>query len=162
MRRRWHAAFVGVTLALGVAVAIPVVLNANQPAEAKADANPGARDVIVHLFEWPWASVANECTTQLGPKGFGAVQVSPPQEHVVLPGSGYPWWQDYQPVSYQLSTRRGNRAAFASMVQTCHAAGVKIFVDTVINHMAGGASTGTGSAGSTYSHYSYPAVAYGT
>jgi alpha-amylase len=130
-------------------------------AEASA-ASPGAHDVIVHLFEWPWASVANECTTQLGPKGFGGVQVSPPQEHVVLPGQGYPWWQDYQPVSYRLSSRRGDRAAFAAMVSTCHAAGVKIYVDAVLNHMAGGASTGAGSGGSTYSQYAYPSVPYGT
>src|SRR3954471_17008269 len=141
---------------------ITVAIGRPHQADAKADASPGARDVIVHLFEWPWASVASECTNVLGPKGFGGVQVSPPQEHVVLPGNGYPWWQDYQPVSYQLTTRRGNRAAFASMVSTCHAAGVKIYVDAVLNHMAGGASTGTGSGGSTYSHYSYPAVAYGT
>ena len=141
---------------------ITLVVGRPHQADAKADANPGPRDVIVHLFEWPWASVASECTNVLGPKGFGGVQVSPPQEHVVLPGSGYPWWQDYQPVSYQLVTRRGDRAAFANMVGTCHAAGVKIYVDAVINHMAGGASTGTGSAGSTYSHYAYPAVPYGT
>ncbi|MEU4218054.1 carbohydrate-binding module family 20 domain-containing protein [Actinoplanes sp. NPDC026623] len=140
---------------------VTVALGRPQQAEAKADANPGPRDVIVHLFEWPWASIAAECTNVLGPKGFGGVQVSPPQEHVVLPGNGYTWWQDYQPVSYQLVSRRGNRAAFASMVSTCHAAGVKIYVDAVLNHMAGGGSTGTGSAGSTYSHYSYPAVAYG-
>src|SRR5215470_19169594 len=132
------------------------------PQRTSVDASPGPRDVIVHLFQWPWASVASECTNVLGPKGFGGVQVSPPQEHVVLPGNGYPWWQDYQPVSYQLVTRRGDRAAFASMVQTCHAAGVKIYVDAVLNHMAGGASTGTGSAGSSYSHYAYPAVPYGT
>ncbi|MFD0593783.1 alpha-amylase family glycosyl hydrolase [Catellatospora coxensis] len=125
---------------------------------AKADANPGNRDVIVHLFQWPWASIANECATVLGPKGFGAVQVSPPQEHVVLSGQSYPWWQDYQPVSYQLVSRRGDRAAFANMVTTCHNAGVKIYVDAVVNHMAGGASTGTGSNGSTYSHYSYPGI----
>ncbi|GGL07840.1 carbohydrate-binding module family 20 domain-containing protein [Mangrovihabitans endophyticus] len=129
-------------------------------AQASA-ATPGAHDVIVHLFQWPWRSVASECTGVLGPKGFGAVQVSPPQEHVVLPGQGYPWWQDYQPTSYQLTSRRGDRAAFASMVNTCHAAGVKIFVDAVINHMAGGASSGTGSGGSSYSHYAYPAVPYG-
>jgi len=155
--RRWAipGALVLLTAAVTVAIGRP------HQADAKTDASPGARDVIVHLFEWPWASVASECTNVLGPKGFGAVQVSPPQEHVVLPGSGYPWWQDYQPVSYQLVSRRGDRAGFASMVQTCHAAGVKIYVDAVINHMAGGASTGTGSAGSSYSHYSYPAVAYG-
>jgi len=129
------------------------------PAQA-SPATPGARDVIVHLFQWPWASVANECGIVLGPKGFGGVQVSPPQEHVVRPGN--PWWQDYQPVSYQLTSRRGNRAGFAAMVGACHAAGVKVYVDAVVNHMAGGASTGAGSGGSAYSQYAYPAVPYGT
>jgi len=134
---------------------------ARPPAAAASPATPGTKDVVVHLFQWPWASVAQECTTTLGPKGFGAVQVSPPAEHVVLPGRGFPWWEDYQPVSYQLTSRRGDRAAFAAMVSTCHAAGVKIFVDAVVNHMAGGASTGPGSGGSAYSHYAYPAVPYG-
>ena len=160
MRTRQVVATVTTAVLAAALLAVGVVRQGDQ-AEAST-ASPGPKDVIVHLFEWPWASVASECTSTLGPKGFGGVQVSPPQEHVVLPGSGYPWWQDYQPVSYQLTTRRGDRAAFASMVQTCHAAGVKIYVDAVVNHMAGGGSTGTGSAGSTYSHYAYPAVPYGT
>jgi hypothetical protein len=75
----------------------------------------------------------------------------------VLPGSGYPWWQDYQPVSYKLdSTRRGTRSQFVAMVNSCHAAGVKVYVDSVINHMTGGSSGGTGSAGSSYTHYDHP------
>jgi alpha-amylase len=155
-------------LALVVAAsgAVPLAASAagsdatNHVAPASA-ADPGPKDVIVHLFEWPWASVASECTNFLGPKGFGGVQVSPPQEHVVLPAQGYPWWQDYQPVSYRLVSRRGDRAAFASMVGTCHDAGVKVYVDAVVNHMAGGASTGAGSDGSTYGHYDYPSVPYG-
>jgi alpha-amylase len=115
---------------------------------------PGERDVIVQLFQWNWASVARECRDFLGPRGFGGVQVSPPQEHVVVAGS--PWWQDYQPVSYQIVSRRGDRAAFASMVGTCHAAGVKVYADAVINHMTGQNGSGAGSAGSPYSHYDYP------
>jgi alpha-amylase len=83
------------------------------------------------------------------------VQVSPPQEHVVLPGAGYPWWQRYQPVSYRVGSRSGDRAQFQAMVSSCHAAGVKVYADAVINHMAG-SSSGTGSAGSPYSHYDYP------
>ncbi len=157
-RRLWVLPTVFAMLAAFVAV---LVIGRAQNADAKADASPGPRDVIVHLFQWPWASIASECTNVLGPKGFGGVQVSPPQEHVVLPGRAYPWWQDYQPTSYQLVSRRGDRAAFASMVSTCHAAGVKIYVDAVVNHMAGGASTGTGSAGNSYSQFSYPAVPYG-
>ncbi|MEV4708414.1 carbohydrate-binding module family 20 domain-containing protein [Actinoplanes sp. NPDC049316] len=160
MRTRQVVATVATAVLSAGLLAVGAVRQSDQ-AEAST-ASPGAKDVIVHLFEWPWASVANECTTVLGPKGFGGVQVSPPQEHVVLPGKGYPWWQDYQPVSYQLTTRRGDRTAFANMVKTCHTAGVKIYVDAVVNHMAGGASTGAGSGGSTYSQYAYPAVPYGS
>lgn len=161
MARSVRSPIFAAAVVLAAAVALTAVWRPSTPVQAKADANPGSRDTIVHLFQWPWASIASECTNVLGPKGFGAVQVSPPQEHVVLPGHQYPWWQDYQPVSYQLVSRRGNRAAFASMVQTCHNAGVKIYVDAVLNHMAGGASTGPGSNASTYTHYGYPAVPYG-
>jgi alpha-amylase len=157
MRQRLRSTLTALVLAAGVCLPAAASAQAAAPGIASS-ASPGAKDVIVHLFEWPWASVANECVNVLGPKGFGGVQVSPPQEHVVLPGSGFPWWQDYQPVSYQLVSRRGNRAAFASMVSTCHNAGVKIFVDAVLNHMAGGASTGSGSAGSAYTHYDYPGI----
>ena len=124
-------------------------------------APPGDRDVIATLFQWNWNSVATACRDQLGPAGYGAVQVSPPSEHIVLAEAGYPWWQDYQPVSYGIdSTRRGTRAEFADMVRTCHDAGVKVYVDAVVNHMTGQEECGTGSAGSQYCHYSYPAAGY--
>ncbi len=37
-------------------------------------------NVIANLWEWNWPSVARECSTVLGPKGFGGVQVAPPQD----------------------------------------------------------------------------------
>ena len=30
---------------------------------------------IVHLFEWHWDTIAEECETFLGPKKYGGVQV---------------------------------------------------------------------------------------
>ena len=36
----------------------------------------------MHLFEWTWPEIARECEEFLGPKGFCAVQVSPPHEHI--------------------------------------------------------------------------------
>lgn len=39
---------------------------------------PGSKDVTAVLFEWNFASVARECTTTLGPAGYGYVQVSRP------------------------------------------------------------------------------------
>lgn len=119
------------------------------------------RTVFVQLFEWKWSDVARECETYLGPKGFKAVQISPPQEHVVLPDSGYPWWQNYQPVSYTIGSRMGSRSEFKDMASRCNAAGVQIYADVVINHMASG--SGTGSAGSSYTNgsghnYTYPGI----
>lgn len=143
-------------LATGGAVAGPA---ADPPEYTKAPI--GNDEAILHLFGWSWDSIASECTDVLGPARFPAVEVSAPQEHVVLPGKNYPWWQDYQPVSYELESRRGSAQDFADMVAACDTAGVEVYVDAVVNHMAGGASTGTGSGGSTYSHYGYPSVPYG-
>lgn len=115
------------------------------------------RTVFVHLFEWKWRDVAKECETFLGPKGFSAVQVSPPQEHALV--EDYPWYQRYQPVTYALESRSGNRAQFIDMVERCNAAGVDIYVDAVINHMTG-VGSGEGYSGHEYSEYSYPDVPY--
>lgn len=114
-----------------------------------------AGDVFVHLFEWKWVDVAAECENVLGPYGFEAVQVSPPQEHAVI--SGQPWWQRYQPVSYSIDrSRSGTRAEFVEMVRRCQAAGVDVYVDAVINHMTAG--EGVGSNGTVYTKYEYPGL----
>jgi len=114
------------------------------------------RTVFVHLFEWQWKDVARECETFLGPKGFAAVQVSPPNEHAILPKQ--PWYQRYQPVSFQLTSRSGTRAEFIDMVQRCKAVGVDIYVDAVLNHMSWvnrSGQTQFGNAGTPYDEYSY-------
>jgi alpha-amylase len=106
---------------------------------------------FVHLFEWNWQDIAQECEQFLGPNGYAAVQVSPPNEHI----QGSQWWTRYQPVSYVLQSRGGNRGQFIDMVSRCKAVNVDIYVDAVINHMASG--SGTGTAGSAYGNKSYPA-----
>jgi alpha-amylase len=113
--------------------------------------------VFVHLFEWKWDDVAQECEAFLGPKGFAAVQVSPASEHAVIAEKSFPWWQRYQPVSYKIVSRSGDRAQFSQMVDRCHAAGVQVYADAVINHMSG-EENGIGSAGSAFTKYSYPGI----
>ena len=120
-------------------------------------AAPPAPTTLVHLFEWTWADIATECETYLGPNGYRAVQISPPQEHVVLPDYGYPWWQRYQPISYQLESRSGSRAALEDMINRCRQAGVAVYADAVINHMAG-FEGGVGSAGTRFTKYNYPGL----
>lgn len=113
------------------------------------------RTVFVQLFEWPWKDVAKECEHYLGPNGFAAVQVSPPQEHLSTNNSF--WWERYQPVSYKILSRSGNEEDFKDMVQRCNKVGVDIYVDAVINHMSGFES-GQGLSGFPFTHYSYDNV----
>nr|XP_053637375.1 pancreatic alpha-amylase-like isoform X1 [Cherax quadricarinatus]XP_053637376.1 pancreatic alpha-amylase-like isoform X1 [Cherax quadricarinatus] len=123
------------------------------------------RQVIVHLFEWKWEDIADECERFLAPRGYGGVQVSPPNEHVVahLEEKHRPWWERYQPVSYKIASRSGDEATFRNMVTRCNNVGVRIYVDAVINHMTGGWPRGTPATGGSpfdAQALSYPAVPY--
>merc|ERR1712012_1490530 len=116
------------------------------------------KQAIVHLFEWSWDSIANECINVLGPKGFCGVQVSPPNEHI----QGSEWWTRYQPVSYKLESRSGNRDSFINMVNQCNSVGVMIIIDAVVNHMTGHEKSGQGTGGSGFNGGSqdYPGVPF--
>ncbi|PIL31175.1 hypothetical protein GSI_05872 [Ganoderma sinense ZZ0214-1] len=131
----------------------PFLVSARNGTSLARRAPSTEKSVIVQMFEWTWDSVAAECTDFIGPAGYGFVQVSPAQEHV----TGDQWWTDYQPVSYILTSKRGNRAQFANMIATCHAAGVGVIADTIWNHMTA-KDNGTGVAGSSYTHYTYPGI----
>ncbi|KAG8228000.1 hypothetical protein J437_LFUL007973 [Ladona fulva] len=121
---------------------------------------PG-RSAVVHLFEWKFDDIAEECERFLGPFGFAGVQVSPVSENVIV--ENRPWYERYQPISYKIATRSGDEAAFARMTQRCNNAGVRIYVDAVFNHMSGDHPNAVGTGGSTANTYNkeYPAVPYG-
>ncbi|MER5419102.1 carbohydrate-binding module family 20 domain-containing protein [Streptosporangium roseum] len=161
-RRIRNVLFAAAVAACGVTpVAVTV---AAPPGNAAVTLNNS--EVTASLWEWNWTSVSAACTDHLGPAGFGAVQVAPPQESVSLPNSKdgvHPWYEVYQPVSYKLESRFGNRRQFADMVTACHNAGVRVYVDAVVNHMAGTDNPGgvTGYAGTSFTGYGYPAVPYG-
>ncbi|XP_022108600.1 alpha-amylase-like [Acanthaster planci] len=103
----------------------------------------------------------NVYSRYLGPHGFGGVQISPPNEHRAIWQPWRPWWERYQPVSYKLTSRSGNEQQLRNMIQRCNDAGVRIYADAVINHMARGDS-GYGIAQSWYDVevLSYPGVPY--
>jgi alpha-amylase len=151
---RTLAAAAGLLL-VSAAIAAPLLSG-----DRKAEAATGTNDVIANLWLWPWTSIATECTNVLGPAGYGAVQVAPPEDSISV--AGHPWWDIYQPAAYDLNGRMGTRAQFTAMVSACHAAGVKVYVDAVINHMTGAnqsSTTAYGGASFTNS-YSYPSAGY--
>lgn len=130
MTRRLHPLVASLALALA-------------PLATTAALNP--RDTSVQMFEWSWNDIATECTQWLGPQGYGAVQISPPNASKVANG----WWGVYQPVNYvNLTSRMGTPAQLQTMINTCHAAGVRVYADIVVNQMADG--TGTATDGSTW------------
>jgi alpha-amylase len=142
---------------------IPIVTGAPPPDRPglaqtyRPSGHMAAGDVFVHLFEWKWTDIATECEQVLGPAGFTAVQVSPPQEHSITPT--YDWSERYQPVSYSIAkSRSGTDVEFIDMVNRCKAKGVGIYVDAVINHMTNFPSPGVGSNGTAYTKYSYPGL----
>ncbi|XP_017550028.1 amyAc_bac_euk_AmyA and Aamy_C domain-containing protein isoform X2 [Pygocentrus nattereri] len=83
------------------------------------------RTSIVHLFEWRWADIATECERYLAPKGFGGVQISPPSESIVVTNPWHPWWQRYQPISYNLCSRSGTEEELRDMITRCNNVGVR-------------------------------------
>ena len=135
----------------------PPVLGTNYVSSGRA----AAGDVFVHMFEWRWTDIARECELALGPRGYKAIQISPPSEHAIVRSAQdfFPWWQRYQTVSYKLDkSRSGTAAELADMVSRCKAVGVDTYADVVINHMTAG--SGTGSAGTVYTKYNYPSVPF--
>ncbi|NP_001003729.1 AmyAc_bac_euk_AmyA and Aamy_C domain-containing protein precursor [Danio rerio] len=122
------------------------------------------RTSIVHLFEWRWADIAEECERYLAPNGYGGVQISPPSEHVKLTNPWHPWWQRYQPISYNLCSRSGTEAELKDMITRCNNVGVNIYADVVINHMCKSIH-GAGTPSSCGSHFDankedFPTVPY--
>src|SRR5213083_1752595 len=130
----YRLAFVLALLAVGCSKELPTPPGGGGPAERpsldqsyRPSGHMAAGDVFVHLFEWKWTDIANECEQVLGPAGFAAVQVSPPEEHSITPN--HDWSERYQPVSYSIArSRSGDSLAFVDMVQRCAAVGVGIYV----------------------------------
>src|SRR4051794_26633971 len=89
------------------------------------------RNVIVQLFNWRFNDI-REVIPRLRQLGYSHVHVSPPQksnERV------WQWWGRYQPVDFsKIEGPLGSEAEFREMTAAAAAHGIKIIVDTVLNH----------------------------
>lgn len=117
------------------------------------------RSGIVHMFEWKFDDIANDCQF-LGEAGYGGVQVSPIAESRL--NDKYSWLLRYEPVSYKISSRSGSVEDFKDMIKKCMEHKIRIYVDVVLNHMAGGEGEIMGTANSAADPLTlhYPAVPY--
>ena len=137
LRRTAMAAAAGLIVAFG----LTAVSADGVPQASNATDEPG---VSANLWEWNWHSVATECTDVLGPSGLHrrpgrpaaglreTYRVGQRQRHDPpslvggLPGG-----------DYNLTSRMGSENEFKAMVKACRKAGVKVYVDAVINHTTG-------------------------
>ena len=99
----------------------------------------GQKGVIVELFGWPYEDISEECVF-LGIAGYLGVKVYPPHESLlsyenVENDQLNPWNYFYQPVSYNLNSRMGNKTVLKNMINICRKNGVRVYTDVIINHM---------------------------
>ena len=127
-------------IAIMVVQLLPVVAFA-QPEQAVAlnesgltvDVEDGA---ILHTWCWSYATV-KENISEIAAAGFSAIQVSPLslcKEGGKQINGG--WYWHYQPVDYEVfgNYQMGTLEDFKAMCQEAHKYGLKVIVDTVINH----------------------------
>lgn len=91
------------------------------------------RDVILHAFDWTYASIAG-LAGQIAAAGYGAVLFPPP---LYSEESGGAWWQRYQPKDYRvLRSHLGRKAELVAAIRALRDVGVRAYADIVFNHMA--------------------------
>ena len=99
----------------------------------------GKKGVIVELFGWPFDDIAEECDF-LSVAGYLGVKITPPNESLLtfdfVEYDGLnPWWYFYQPVSYKLKSRLGDKTQLINMINKCRKVKIRIYSEVVINNM---------------------------
>lgn len=101
---------------------------------------------ILQAFCWSFQTIRNYLP-DIKAAGFTTVQVSPPNEikegtkgnYFLQDDDKNGWWMFYQPAGFQLNestdNAMGTKSEFVAMCNEAHQLGVKIIVDSVINHM---------------------------
>eukprot|EP00768_Dysnectes_brevis_P009684 gnl/Dysnectes_brevis/998_a1113_1272.p1 GENE.gnl/Dysnectes_brevis/998_a1113_1272~~gnl/Dysnectes_brevis/998_a1113_1272.p1 ORF type:complete len:1062 (-),score=274.97 gnl/Dysnectes_brevis/998_a1113_1272:1656-4841(-) len=100
----------------------------------------GTKGAIVEMFGWSHADVARECEV-IGKAGYLGVKLFPANDHLIsyqpMESMMNPWYLYYQPVGFDLNGRHGDRAELLAAIQTCRDHGVRVYQDSVLNHMTG-------------------------
>lgn len=95
---------------------------------------------ILHCWCWNFNTI-RENIPEIAAAGFSAIQTSPICEvnnggdgSLTISG-GDNWWWHYQPTDYKIGNYQfGTKEEFKAMCDTAHAYGIKVIVDSVLNH----------------------------
>lgn len=95
---------------------------------------------ILHCWCWNFNTI-RENIPEIAAAGFSAIQTSPICEvnnggdgSLSISG-GDNWWWHYQPTDYKIGNYQfGTKDEFKAMCDVAHAYGIKVIVDTVVNH----------------------------
>ena len=95
---------------------------------------------ILHCWCWDFNTI-RENIPEIAAAGFSAIQTSPICEvnnggdgSLTISG-GDNWWWHYQPTDYKIGNYQfGTKEEFKAMCDTAHAYGIKVIVDSVLNH----------------------------
>ena len=91
---------------------------------------------ILHAFNWTLNDIKNELPN-IAAAGFTTVQTSPLQPHA-YGDKGDEWYWLYQPTEFVIGNNIGSRQDLIDLCNEADKYGIKIMVDVVANHLAGG------------------------
>ena len=99
--------------------------------------------VILHAWNWSMNEIKDRLP-EIAEAGFTTIQTSPMQpQKDYYPGDSWEngWWKLYQPLGFSIATRDNALGTRNDLKELCEAAddyGIKVIVDVVTNHLAGG------------------------
>ena len=102
--------------------------------------------VILHAWNWSYQEIENNLEA-IAKAGFSTVQTSPvqpPKEYNEnLTDVADRWWKLYQPLGFSVADKSwlGTAKELKSLCEKAKEYGIKIIVDIVFNHLAGGTAT---------------------
>lgn len=98
---------------------------------------------ILHCWNWSLKNIEDRLPA-IKEAGYTAIQTSPLQPQKDFYNGGYwknEWWKLYQPLGFEVAASNnalGTKSDLASMVRVANDLGIKVIVDVVTNHLAGG------------------------
>ena len=104
-------------------------------------------NTVLHCWNWSMNTIKNNLE-DIANAGFKTIQLSPMQPQKDYYNGGRwedQWWKLYQPLGFSIAQSNqnvlGTKDELRQMCEAAEAKGIKVIVDVVANHLAGGGDT---------------------